>query len=306
MTQWKVKEQEKQKKQEVLKQRKAYEELDFTDDFIFCKVLTSDKGLCMELLELILGIRVVDIRYINQQQTVKETYDSKGIRLDVYVEDKNDVFNLEMQVEISGELPKRSRYYQDLIDLNLLGSGCHYNELKKSYVIFICMDDVFKEDLPVYTFENRCVEKGELSLEDGTQKIFLNASAADGEYGKKMSPKLRTFLQYLKTKHPGDDFTERLEEQVKKVKTSAKWRLEYMKMELKLYEMRMAGREEGREENLIFLIKKKLSVGKDMERIADEVEETVEKIQPIVDILMEHPEYDVDEVYERLTELKNC
>ena len=70
-----------------------------------------------------------------------------------------------------------------------------------------------------------------------------------------------------------------------------------MKMELKLYEMRMAGREEGREENLIFLIKKKLSVGKDIERIADEVEETVEKIQPIVDILTEHPEYDVDEVY---------
>ena len=57
---------------------------------------------------------------------------------------------------------------------------------------------------------------------------------------------------------------------------------------------------------LISQIKKKLSVGKDMERIADEVEETVEKIQPIVDILMEHPEYDVDEVYERLTELKNC
>ena len=66
-----------------------------------------------------------------------------------------------------------------------------------------------------------------------------------------------------------------------------------MKMELKLYEMRMA----GREETLISLIKKKLSAGKDIERIADEVEETVEKIQPIVDILTEHPEYDVDEVY---------
>ena len=37
-----------------------------------------------------------------------------------------------------------------------------------------------------------------------------------------------------------------------------------------------------------------------MERIADEVEETEEKIQPIVDILMEHPEYDVDEVYHGL------
>ena len=123
-----------------------------------------------------------------------------------------------------------------------------------------------------------------------------------------MSPKLRTFLQYLRTKHPGDDFTERLEERVRQVKTSAKWRLEYMKMELKLYEMHMAGREEGlieglekgEERKLISQIKKKLSAGKDPEQIADEVEEAVEEIQPIVDILREHPEYDVDEVYESL------
>ena len=186
---------------------------------------------------------------------MKETYDSKGIRLDVYVEDKDDVFNMEMQVEISSELPKRSRYYQDLMDLNLLEAGCRYKDLKRSYVIFICMKDVFKENLPVYTFENRCLENRELSLQDGTQKIFLNAAAADGEYGEQMSPKLRTFLQYLRTKHPGDDFTERLEERVRQVRTSAKWRLEYMKMELKLYEMHMAGREEGliagREEGLI-------------------------------------------------------
>ena len=235
----------KQGNQESLTPQKNYEELDFTDDFIFCKVLTSDKSLCIELLELILGVRVVDIRYINQQQVMKETYDSKGIRLDVYVEDKDDVFNMEMQVEISSELPKRSRYYQDLMDLNLLEAGCHYKDLKRSYVIFICMKDVFKENLPVYTFENRCLENQELSLQDGTQKIFLNAAAADGEYGEQMSPKLRAFLQYLRTKHPGDDFTERLEERVRQVRTSAKWRLEYMKMELKLYEMHMAGREEG-------------------------------------------------------------
>ena len=51
---------------------------------------------------------------------------------------------------------------------------------------------------------------------------------------------------------------------------------------------------------LISLIKKKLFSGKDIARIAEEVEETVDTIQPIVDILMEHPEYDEDEVCERL------
>ena len=85
-----------------------------------------------------------------------------------------------------------------------------------------------------------------------------------------------------------------------------------MKLELKMYEMReegrALGREEGRQEGrqegamriLISLIKKKLFSGKDIARIAEEVEETVDTIQPIVDILMEHPEYDEDEVCERL------
>ena len=81
-----------------------------------------------------------------------------------------------------------------------------------------------------------------------------------------------------------------------------------MKLELKMYEMReegrALGREEGREEGetrkLISQIKKKLFSGKDIERIAEEVEETVDTIQPIVDLLTEHPEYDEDEVYEWL------
>ena len=37
------------------KKRKQYEELDFTDDFMFCKILQSDKNLCKELTELILS-----------------------------------------------------------------------------------------------------------------------------------------------------------------------------------------------------------------------------------------------------------
>ena len=73
-----------------------------------------------------------------------------------------------------------------------------------------------------------------------------------------------------------------------------------MKLELKMYEMREEGREEGEMRKLISQIKKKLFSGKDIERIAEEVEETVDTIQPIVDILTEYPEYDEDEVCERL------
>ena len=73
-----------------------------------------------------------------------------------------------------------------------------------------------------------------------------------------------------------------------------------MKLELKMYEMREEGREEGEMRKLISQIKKKLFSGKDIERIAEEVEETADTIQPIVDILTENPEYDEAEVYDRL------
>ena len=54
------------------------------------------------------------------------------MRLDVYVEDeKNTVFDMEMEVHIKRNLAKRMRYYQGMIDLNILEKGGDYNELKR-------------------------------------------------------------------------------------------------------------------------------------------------------------------------------
>ena len=75
------------------------------------------------------------------------TAKSKGIRLDIYVEDDdNTVFNLEMQTTTYKELPKRSRYYQGIIDLNMIEKGESYDILKESYVIFICTFDFLKKE----------------------------------------------------------------------------------------------------------------------------------------------------------------
>lgn len=42
------------KRNAVFEAVKKYEELNFTDDFMFCKILTHNLGLCRELLEIIL------------------------------------------------------------------------------------------------------------------------------------------------------------------------------------------------------------------------------------------------------------
>ncbi len=92
---------------------KEYEELLFTDDFMFCKVLENNEELCKELLELILGKRIRRINYLAKQKVIDITSDGKGVRLDVYLEDdENTVFDIEMQTTTNKNLPKRTRYYQ--------------------------------------------------------------------------------------------------------------------------------------------------------------------------------------------------
>ena len=48
------------------------------------------------MLEKILQMKIRDIRYLEEEKTIKAAYESKGIRLDVYVEDdKNTVYNVD-------------------------------------------------------------------------------------------------------------------------------------------------------------------------------------------------------------------
>ena len=144
---------------------KKYDDLTFTDDFMFCKVMTTNPELCHELLELILGKKVGAFTRLDQQKPIEMTADGKGIRFDVYSEDDSGiVYDCEMQTSKKDNLPKRTRYYQGMIDLNLLERGADYKELKKSYVIFICPFDQFQEGLHKYTFENQCKEIPELVL----------------------------------------------------------------------------------------------------------------------------------------------
>ena len=224
---------------------KKYEELDFTDDFFFCKILTKNKGLCKELLELILRIKIKKIVFMTEQKPIEITADARGIRLDVYVEDEHStIYDIEMQPTKKSNLPKRSRYYQGMIDLNLIERGADFNELKKSFVIFICLEDPFKEGLHVYTFENRCKELPSLLLGDDTTKVFINASGtADDVTGE-----MREFLDYLQGKGTQNDFTRRIANEVSKARMHEEWRVEYMSLLLRDQEMRAAGREEGREE----------------------------------------------------------
>ena len=41
---------------------KKYEELRFTDDFMFCKIMTTRLDICKDVLELILGFKIKEVK----------------------------------------------------------------------------------------------------------------------------------------------------------------------------------------------------------------------------------------------------
>ena len=129
-----------------------------------------------------------------------------------------------MQVSGTKELPRRSRYYQSMIDLQLIDKGQLYDELKRSYVIFICPFDFYGKGRHMYTFENICREDGSISMGDEAVKIFLNAKGTLDD----VSDELKAFLDYVAGKKPKDAYVERLEEAVKEAKKNREWRHEYM------------------------------------------------------------------------------
>ena len=221
---------------------KRYEELDFTDDFIFCKILYNNEPLCKELLEVILGKKIRKIVYHDWQKQIEMTAEGKGVRLDVYLEDGHTVYDLEMQAARKKNLPKRSRYYQGMIDLNLIERGADYEELKESYVIFICTYDLFGKNACVYTFENRCCEVEGLCLEDGTMKVFLNA---EGDTSK-LTPELRDFLDYVAGRRIHGKLVAKIDEEVRKARNHEEWRTEYMTFEMLQREKYKEGVEYGK------------------------------------------------------------
>lgn len=56
------------------------------------------------------------------------------------------------------EIGLRSRYYQSMIDMDCLMKGQDYADMKSSYVLFVCKNDLFKNKngmgfgFPHYTF----------------------------------------------------------------------------------------------------------------------------------------------------------
>jgi predicted transposase YdaD len=131
----------------------------------------------------------------------------------------------------------------------------------------------------------KCDEVSNMNLEDGAVRIFLNTHGQNKDEVSLELIELLHFIEY--TNDDGETECKsqqlrKLQKRVKDIQNSAEVGVKYMQAwEERIMEQNQA-REEGKQEAIIELIKKKQAKGKSIEQIADALEKSVEEVELLI------------------------
>ena len=123
---------------------KEWKDLTLTDDYLFSQIM-KDEEFCKLFLEMLMGIP----QWLQHNYVVTTSYTNIAVPLFVPCNIWKHRFTFWfpyrclMQTTNKLNLVKRMRYYHSAIDVDSLLRGNPYDQLKKSYVIFICNFDLY-------------------------------------------------------------------------------------------------------------------------------------------------------------------
>lgn len=283
-------------------------QFNLSDFALFLSVMKHKRAYeCV--LSIIMDEHDIALREVKVEQVILNRQGKRAIRLDAWAESEDSrQFNMEMQNDSKGEnIPKRSRFYQGLMDTPILKAGkkTKYRQLPSTVIIFITQEDIFGKDIAKYTFVERCEEIADLYLEDGTKKIFLNMTSKNG------SQELVSLLQYMKnTKIDNSEILVKdprileLDEIVTEVKESEEWEAVKMNiLEVGIARGKAEGKAEGELIKLLSQIRKKQAKGCTVFEIADALEEKEVYIEELLSLLSQFPDGTEEELVSKLMEL---
>ena len=183
----------------------AFDKLTLANDFVF-KMVLEDEAICKKLIEMVLGKPVARVVSLETEKTLSEGFFSHSVRFDVYVEGSDEVIDFEIQCSPVRGIEKRAREYQANLDVEQLSKGKSYSALKESWIVFFCTFDPFDKGLPVYDVEQVFKNTHGAKYDDGTHKVFYNASAWD----KCEDKELRAFLKLIMGMEAETEYTRQI------------------------------------------------------------------------------------------------
>ncbi|MBR3544173.1 MAG: Rpn family recombination-promoting nuclease/putative transposase [Treponema sp.] len=243
-------------KEQTLEEK--WENATIANNFIFYKVMRNNPDVCQELLEILLEFKIERIE-MSQEEEINVDFGSKGIRMDVYAKDSDGqkAYNIELQAKDTKELPERARYYQGVMDVDLLKSGQDYKNLNTTFIVFICVDDIFEKGLAKYTFENLCVEDPKIKMGDRAYKYFFISQNCD----KLLDEEQKAFLKMVSNNKSSNAFTDKVKKLVDNAKRNTQWRKQFMDWEREKTYSFNRGLEQGAQQKAVETARNLLNEG---------------------------------------------
>ncbi len=283
-------------------------DLNLVDKFLFDETM-EDREAYQAVISILLENEATLLTKPQTEKELRVSPQLRQIRLDVIsMDEEKKLYYTEMQKRNTGNLIKRSRYYQSQLDVSLLEPGnTDFNLLNDSCFILIAPFDLFGKGLYRYTFEGVCRECPDLKIRDGAVRIFVNTT---GRNKKDFSQEFLDFMDYITetTDKTASDTKSRkiklIHKQVKKIKLSEKMGVKYMQRWEEIAYAREEGRQYGKTEGeilkLIKQICKKISKGQSPQEIAEDLEEEIEIVLPIYNLAAEFgPQYECEKIFEK-------
>lgn len=167
----------KEKKAEY---KKKIQEFCLMDDTFMSKVF-EDKKCTEELLRIILEKDDLKIKNLKTQYVI-DNLQGHSIRLDIRAADgKGKIYDIEIQNDNNGAVPKRARYNSSIIDANELEKGEDYDKLPETYIIFITKNDILGGNKLIYHIDRTIKEMRNCYFGDEAHIIYIYSQKKAGQ-----------------------------------------------------------------------------------------------------------------------------
>lgn len=149
------------------------------DDTFFERYI-DDPGACEELVQTALDNPQIHIKSetLAPQKSIHFVA-NRSVRVDAYVEDDKDtIYNIEIQRFDNGNHVKRVRYNASAITVNGCEPGESFDDVRNVIVIYISTFDIFDGGKSIYHVHSSIQETGKI-IDDGLQMVYVNANYVD-------------------------------------------------------------------------------------------------------------------------------
>lgn len=243
----------------------------------FARLLFRDNlPLAQDVLRTITGIKDLVLTHEETQYDLKRLAGSRSLMLDVYGGDSaGRKYNLELERSDERATPERAEYHITGMNSEHLKQGMDFSELPETYVIFLTEEDAIGDGKAVHRFSYRDDDTND-SMGGRTHIIYANgAYEGDDEIGKLMHD--------FRCVNADDMYNKLMAEKTKYLKDDPKGVKEMCAiMEDLRKESEERGKEQGKYENAVKVVKNMLSMGLgSYEDIAKVTDLSIEKVREL-------------------------